>query len=211
MNVQGILYLIADEALEIVAQKLPAVLSNGTSLISHVQLRVTKFARNIDLQLLKEIAEITHQHQAKVIVNRALDLATLDFVDGIHIGSDGPSIIICRNEIGNAKLIGYSAHSIATALDAAQIGADYLFLSPIYKPISKVDSRPELGLEAIRRLRAKTSATIYALGGITPTNAKACLEAGANGVASLSLLLSEQASELTTEFIAQLGQSKNLT
>jgi thiamine-phosphate pyrophosphorylase len=71
-------------------------------------------------------------------------------------------------------------------------GADYILLGPVFSPLSKTSMQAPLGLSAIREAVQLTSVPILALGGITGSNAKSCIDAGAAGVAGISLF---QASE----------------
>jgi thiamine monophosphate synthase len=72
-------------------------------------------------------------------------------------------------------------------LRAGDEGADYAVLAPIFAPLSKPSSRPPLGLEALRAVASRSSIPVLALGGITRENAPLCVEAGAAGVAGITL------------------------
>ncbi len=105
---------------------------------------------------------------------RARDLGA-----GLHLPSDaGPA--------GVAGPWGRSCHSPAEVRAAFAAGANWAFLSPIFRPISKPgDERQPLGLEALEGMGA------VALGGITAENAGSCLAHGAVGVATMSHILSD--------------------
>jgi len=62
---------------------------------------------------------------------------------------------------------------------AADDGVDYATWSPIFTPASKTDARPPLGLGAL----AGHTTPVIALGGVDASRARACLDAGAVGVA----------------------------
>ena len=78
--------------------------------------------------------------------------------------------------------VGASAHSLE---EARGLDADFLTLSPIFEPISKSGHGPPLGLEALTEVCHEVRRPVYALGGVTPTRVRPCLEAGAWGVAVL--------------------------
>ena len=68
-------------------------------------------------------------------------------------------------------------------------GVDYLFYSPIFETNSKPDTQG-VGLGHLSIFcDALADVPVYALGGITPENCSACLDAGAQGVAVLSGIL----------------------
>ena len=74
---------------------------------------------------------------------------------------------------------------VARAEDA---GADYVLLSPVFRPTSKPeDDRPTLGLEGLEAAQRRLGIPVFALGGITPANAEAVL-AVTFGVAVLGFL-----------------------
>lgn len=82
--------------------------------------------------------------------------------------------------------LGVSCHSVDQVLAAAAAGADYVLLSPIWRPTSKpADRRRCLGTPALRAVRRETLLPVYALGGITPARAAKARDAGATGVAVL--------------------------
>ena len=86
-------------------------------------------------------------------------------------------------------LIGVSAHDLDEARRAAEQGADYITLSPIFPSASKPGYGPALGLDGLRRVAARLAIPTVALGGIDADNAAACLEAGAKGVAVMGAVM----------------------
>jgi len=87
-----------------------------------------------------------------------------------------------------AAFLGQSCHSLEALHAAARAGADYAFLSPVFRPASKPDDRRRpMGLEGLRHACAQAPLPVIALGGITtPAQAAACRAAGARGVAGIS-------------------------
>jgi hypothetical protein len=91
---------------------------------------------------------------------------------------------------------GGSAHSLEEAEKAVAIKAAYITLSPIF-PTSSKPGHPGIGIEALRSIAATLPIPIYALGGMNNLEAvRAALDAGAYGIASISLFAPEAASEL---------------
>lgn len=120
---------------------------------------------------------------------------------GLHVPSD---MSVADMRLRFPGRLGASTHSAAEARAALLAGADYVFLSPIWKSPSKPDdARPPLGLDGLARAVAEVPrlppifetegsaeapipvGSIIALGGITPVRVADCLAAGAHGVAVL--------------------------
>jgi thiamine-phosphate diphosphorylase len=76
-------------------------------------------------------------------------------------------------------LLGRSCHNPADLDAAAAEGCDYATLSPIFPSPSKPGYGPALGPAAL----GGAPLPVYALGGVDPSNARACVVAGAAGVA----------------------------
>jgi thiamine-phosphate pyrophosphorylase len=121
----------------------------------------------------------------ELIVNTRTAVAEAERT-GLHVGAQGPAV---ASVAGRFPLVGYSAHTPEEAGQAARDGADYATFSPIF-PTSSKPGHSGVGLDKLAEAtRAAHPVPVYALGGITPGRVKACLEAGAHGVAVLSGIL----------------------
>lgn len=119
-----------------------------------------------------------------VIVNDRADIARICRASGVHLPEHGLPIAAARGLVDAGATVGRSVHSAEDARRAAQEGADYVFLGPIWETTSH-PRRDPLGLGAIT---AAAPARVIAIGGVTPERARACREAGAYGVAAISAL-----------------------
>ncbi len=131
------------------------------------------------LALLRRLVSLGKDRGAVVMVHDDLDAAEAARADGIHLPA-GASVRSARARLGAAALIGQSVHGEDEIRRAAEEGADYVTLSPIFATASKPDYGPALGVDALRKQR---SLPIIALGGVEPENIGACLAAGAAGAA----------------------------
>ncbi|MDF2117485.1 thiamine phosphate synthase [Roseiarcaceae bacterium H3SJ34-1] len=100
---------------------------------------------------------------------------------GVHLPA-GSDTLAARALLGPRVLIGVSAHGRRDIDNAKAAGADYVTLSPIFPSASKPGYGPALGVAGLSSAAA-CGLPILALGGVTALNAKACLEAGAAGIA----------------------------
>jgi thiamine-phosphate pyrophosphorylase len=154
-----------------------------------IQLRTKSLDDRTHLALARAAVEAAHGSGAQLVVNDRADIAVLAEADGLHVGQDDLEGVDARQVIGAGRLLGVSTHGIAQLEAAGEGPADYLAIGPVFPTRSKANSDPVVGLEMVRRARAATARPLVAIGGITRANARAVVEAGADGVAVISDLL----------------------
>jgi thiamine-phosphate pyrophosphorylase len=128
----------------------------------------------------------------RILVNDRLDIALSERAGGVHLGENSlplPDAKRLRNARAQSQdfLIGVSCHSLEAARSAASGGADYLFFGPVFATPSKAAFGAPQGLERLAEVCRAVSIPVLAIGGITLTNAPACLAAGASGIAAIRL------------------------
>ncbi len=135
-----------------------------------------------------ELVALCHRFNVPLIVNDDLRLADLCEADGVHLGRDDGSIAKARVILGPEKFIGSSCYqSLELALAAQAEGADYIAFGSFYPSTTKPQAvRADIAL--LRAARTPIHIPILAIGGITPTNALALLDAGADSLAVLTAL-----------------------
>lgn len=135
------------------------------------------------------LRKLTAELGVLFIVNDRCDLALAVDADGVHLGQDDLPYADARKVMGSNKLIGVSTHNAEHVKEAERIKPDYIGFGPIYKPGSKPDHDPVIGVDGLRAIRPLTSLPIFAIGGITRDQVKEVMRAGANGVAVISAIL----------------------
>ena len=123
------------------------------------------------------------------IINDRCDLALAVDADGVHLGQGDLPLDLAKKVMGPDKLIGISTHNPDQVREATAGKPDYLGFGPIFKPGSKQDHDPVVGLEGLRAMRSLTSLPVFAIGGIQIDQAGEVMRAGANGVAIISAIL----------------------
>jgi thiazole tautomerase (transcriptional regulator TenI) len=86
------------------------------------------------------------------------------------------------------RCIGRSVHSVEAALRAEAEGCEYVVAGTIF-PSTSHPGGEVAGVNLIEEIAKQIAIPVLAIGGITPHNAKRCLNAGARGVAVLSFLM----------------------
>ena len=123
------------------------------------------------------------------IVNDRCDLALAVDADGVHLGQDDLPYIEARGVLGPGKLIGLSTHNAEQVKEADRLKPAYIGFGPIFKPASKQDHDPIVGLDGLQAIRSLTTVPVFAIGGIQREQIRSVVQAGANGAAVISAVL----------------------
>ena len=176
------LYLVTSEALsagrttpEIVEQALHA----GVRL---VQLREKEKSKRELFRLACRLRERCDAYDALLIVDDHLDLALASGADGVHLGNEDLPPNAARRLFPEG-IIGVSTHHLQEARAAADSGASYYNIGPIFPTRTKSWSGAFLGPEAIPELSACCPLPFTVMGGIKRNNLEQVLAAGARTVA----------------------------
>jgi thiamine-phosphate pyrophosphorylase len=127
--------------------------------------------------------------RVRLIMNDRADLCLAAGFDGVHVGQDDLPPEAVRRIVEKPLWIGVSTHNPEQLRRADQTGADYLAIGPVFATSSKANPDPVVGLDGVRAARALTRRPLVAIGGITRSNARSVIEAGADAVAVISDLL----------------------
>ena len=144
-----------------------------------VQLRQPLPAREL-LERARELREICTEFDAPLLVNDRADVALAAGADGVHLPSKGLAPADAR-ALG-LRVVGQSVH---TAREAAASAADFVVFAPVFDTPGKTAQ----GVERLREACRATPLPVFALGGVDPSNAARCIDAGARGVACIRSVL----------------------
>lgn len=146
------------------------------------------FARQIAGVVRDGLRTENRELQTRLLINSRTDIAVAIGADGVHLGSDDISPSDARSiwsqcAAGTRPTIGVSCHSADDVRRAAAEGADFVLFAPVFGKHDAPET-PPAGLEGLRRT-CKENIPILALGGVTSENARACVDAGAAGIAGI--------------------------
>jgi thiamine-phosphate pyrophosphorylase len=161
------------------------LISGGATLI---QYRNKKGSAREVLSHARQL-RVTAGEGVRLIMNDRADLCLAAGFDGVHLGQDDLSPEAARSVIKEGKWIGISTHNLQQAIAADSTSADYIAIGPIFGTKSKERPDPVVGLEGLRKVRAATHKPLVAIGGITLSNGRSVIDAGADSVAVISCLL----------------------
>ena len=84
--------------------------------------------------------------------------------------------------------VGVSIHSVSEAIEAVNLGATYITAGHIFATDCKKDIPPR-GLSFLSSVCSSVNIPVYAIGGISSTNAQKAIKAGADGICIMSGLM----------------------
>ncbi|NLK25531.1 MAG: thiamine phosphate synthase [Euryarchaeota archaeon] len=157
-----------------------------------IQLRAKDMDGGKMFEVAREIRSLTTSARALLIVNDHLDVALAARADGVHLGQDDLPVSEARRISPPGFIIGASVGSVEEAIKAERDGADYVALSPVFNTASKEDAGPGHGLEVMEVLKGAVSIPIVGIGGITLDNVSKVIAAGADGIAVISAVVSQE-------------------
>ncbi len=163
--------------------------------------------KNSNQQQKKELAQklqsLCYQYKTPFIVNDDVALAKEISADGVHLGQNDEEINKAREMLGS-KIIGISCYNdLDRAITAEKAGADYVAFGSFFPSITKPDAK-KADIELLREAKSILTIPVVAIGGITPENAKALIDAKVDFLAIISGLYS------ATDTINATNSYKNL-
>ena len=161
--------------------QLEAALAAGP--VAAFQFRVKGIDQHEAAALAAPLQAICAAHDVAFIVNDSVSLAKRLGADGVHFGQSDGDVAEARAALGKSVQIGVTCHnSRHLAMEAAEIGADYVAFGAFY-PTSTKDVEHMAELDTIEKWARVMEIPCVAIGGITPENAKPLIDAGADFIA----------------------------
>jgi thiamine-phosphate pyrophosphorylase len=193
-----------------------AAISGGADCI---QLRAKGLAGPDLVALGRRLAAACRARGALFFMNDDAAAALACGADGVHVGPGDMVAESCcdagdarvgprdspaaqaRRLLGERGLVGVSIYTDAHLEQAEEARADYVAVGAVYPTATKAIA--VVGLDVVRRWRAKTRLPIIAIGGIDATNAAAAITAGADGVAVISAVCGAADPEAATRELCE--------
>jgi len=158
-----------------------------------IQIRERDLPARVLLDVAARAVTAARGSKTRLVVNDRMDVALAAAAHGVHVRSDGPPVPVVRTIAPEGWIVGRSIHGASEA--AAHADADYVLLGAIFPSQSKEPGAPGVGLDELRAAAAAAPRTsIVAIGGVTPENAAACIDAGASGVAAIGAFMHAETS-----------------
>ncbi len=129
------------------------------------------------------LSRLCRERGVTFLVNDDIALANESGADGAHLGREDMALDAARAQLGADRLIGVSCYNeLERAASAEQQGADYVAFGSFFPSRTKPQA-VRATLELLRTARAQLKIPVVAIGGITPENGAALIDAGADMLA----------------------------
>jgi thiamine-phosphate pyrophosphorylase len=177
------LYAIADSHYLEPEQFAPAVraaLAGGARVIQYRD-KGSEPARRA--AIAHELNRLCVEHGVPLFINDDVALAAEVGAAGVHIGRDDSDLAHTRAQLGPEAIIGVSCYNeLERALAAQAGGADYVAFGRFFPSHTKPNA-VQATTALLHAACARLHIPIVAIGGITPENGAALLDAGADALA----------------------------
>lgn len=141
--------------------------------------------------LAVELLSVCRAKKIPFIINDNVELAQKIGADGVHLGRDDGDIFQARALLGEKAIIGVSCYNdLERARTAEKKGADYVAFGRFFPSTSKPLAAPA-ELETLKQAKKIIKVPIVAIGGILPSNGMLLLNAGADVLAVIGGVFSE--------------------
>ncbi len=176
--------------------------------VDYIQLREKDLAgRELESLAHKAVAIVAAARRkgsaTRLLINSRSDVALACGADGVHLtGNDIPARDARALWMSVAPeplpLIGVSCHSVEDVRKAEAQWVDFAVLAPIFEKVAT--GARGIGLASLAEACRGSHVPVLALGGVTRTNARDCLAAGAAGIAGIRLFQENDIAELVRMF-----------
>ena len=198
-----LLYAVTDQTWLKEDQTLPSVceevLENGATFLQIREKDLSPAAFEAEAAKLKALCEA---HRVPYVVNDSVEIALAIGADGVHVGQSDIRGRDIRAIIGEEKILGISAGTVAEAVAAEAAGADYIGVGAVFGTSTKRNAR-NLSVEQLRQIADAVSIPVVAIGGINASNLMELTGSGVDGVAVVSAIFAaENPGAATRELLA---------
>jgi thiamine-phosphate pyrophosphorylase len=152
-----------------------------------IQIREKDLTGRELFDLASEAAQRAGRLDARILVNGRADVALAARCGGVHLPAGSLPAGELKQLTERNLLVAVSCHSVEEVRRAEAEGADLAVFGPVFDTPSKQGYGPPQGLHRLAAACRAVQMPVLALGGVHLTNARDCLEAGAAGIAAISL------------------------
>jgi thiamine-phosphate pyrophosphorylase len=170
-----------------------------------VQLREKELDDESFLAEAIEIQKLCRQYRVPFVINDNVEIARKINADGVHVGQSDMEAGDVRAILGEDKILGVSAQTVAQAVLAEQRGADYLGVGAVFQTGSKADA-DDVSHETLKAICEAVRIPVVAIGGIGKHNVLQLKGSGIDGIAVISAIFASKDIKKATAELKALAE-----
>jgi thiamine-phosphate diphosphorylase len=200
-----LLYAVTDRAwlgTETLAQQVEKALRGGVTMVQFREKHLTGEALEREA---REVQAVCRNYHVPFLINDDVMLAKCIDADGVHIGQSDMALSEARSLLGEDKIIGVTAKTVAQAKAAEAGGADYLGSGAVFGTATKMDTR-KMDHALLDEICESVQIPVVAIGGICRDNILELKGRKMDGVAIVSGIFHNADIELAARELRSLAE-----
>lgn len=184
------IYLVTDQK-ACLGKPLESIVSEAVKAgVCCVQLREKQAGTRQFLKTALALKSILKPAGIPLIINDRVDIALAAETEGVHLGQTDMPYGHARRLMGPKAVIGLSVETWEDVEKAQDLAVDYLGVSPIFATPTKTDTKTPWGFDGLKKIREYSRHPLVAIGGLSPSNTRKTIKAGADAIAVVSAICS---------------------
>ncbi len=184
-------------------RRVEEALKGGVSLL---QLREKDKTTREYISLAEKVHAITKKYNVPLIIDDRVDVALCVGAEGVHLGQSDMPVDVARKILGDDFIIGATTKTVPQALEAAELGADYLGVGAIYPTTTKVKT-VLTSTETLDAICKAVPIPVNAIGGLNKDNIDVLKGIPIAGICVVSAIMkADNPEEATAELIKRVKE-----
>lgn len=165
--------------------RIEQALQGGATLL---QLREKEKSTREYISLAEKVHAVAVRYNVPLIIDDRADVALAADAEGVHVGADDMPVAAARKLMGNGKIVGATAKTVARAKEAFSQGADYLGVGAIYPTTTKVKT-VLTSVDTLRDICNAVPIAVNAIGGLNKDNIDILAAVPIAGICAVSAIM----------------------
>lgn len=170
--------------------------------VTMVQLREKEKTTREYIHLAQKLHAITSEYKVPLIIDDRLDVALASDAEGVHLGQTDMPVDTARSILGEHMIIGATAKTVYQAVEAYNMGADYLGVGAIYPTTTKVKT-VITPVSVLSEICKSVPIPVNAIGGLNTENSDVLSDVDIDGICVVSAIMKSDNPYLAAHLLKQ--------